>query len=128
MVALSQLRAFVSDVLADWRSLRLADLFYTHRDVTILLLVALLGMSLVAVIVRSAVGRRPGVNQVALPAILHWSGETPLSIVRHGALLLFLAGLPFFVIALSDPYTALTEQEVTFPGRRIAVMIDASSS
>ena len=50
------------------------------------------------------------------------------SIVRHGALLLFLAGLPFFVLALADPYSSLTREDVSFPGRRIALMIDASSS
>src|SRR5207253_4907944 len=43
-------------------------------------------------------------------------------------LLLFLAGLGFFFIALADPYTSITHQEVSFPGRRIAVLIDASSS
>ena len=48
--------------------------------------------------------------------------------MRHGALLLFLAGLPFFVLALADPYSSLTREDVSYPGRRIAVMIDASSS
>jgi len=33
--------------------------------------------------------------------------------------MLALAGLPFFIIALADPRTALTRSETTFPGRRI---------
>ena len=60
--------------------------------------------------------------------MLDWSGGSWTSIVRHGALLLFLAGLPFFVLAFADPYSSLTHEQVSFPGRRIALMIDASSS
>jgi hypothetical protein len=41
---------------------------------------------------------------------------------------LFLLGVPFFALALADPFTAFTRQEVSHPGRRIAVMIDASTS
>ena len=48
--------------------------------------------------------------------------------MRHGALLLFLAGLPFFTLALADPYSSLTREDVSYPGRRICLMIDASSS
>ena len=48
--------------------------------------------------------------------------------MRHGALLLFLAGLPFFVLALADPYSSLTREEVSFPGPPHRLMIDASSS
>jgi Ca-activated chloride channel family protein len=36
--------------------------------------------------------------------------------------------LPFFVLAFADPYSSLTREDVSFPGRRIALMIDASSS
>jgi Ca-activated chloride channel family protein len=43
-------------------------------------------------------------------------------------LVLFLLGLPFFAIALAEPYASLSQQDVSFPGRRIALMIDASSS
>ena len=48
--------------------------------------------------------------------------------LRHAPLLLFLAGLPFFFLALADPYTALVSREASFPGRRIGLMIDASIS
>ena len=39
-----------------------------------------------------------------------------------------LAGLPFFALALADPKTALAREEASYPGRRITLMIDASSS
>ena len=128
MAALEQLSAAARAVLADWRAIRLADLFFAHRNATVLMLVALVGLSLATVVARSALGRRRGRHAVALPAILDWTRATPFSFVRHGAFLLFLAGLPLFALALTDPYTSLLHQEVTFPGRRIAVMIDASSS
>ena len=39
-----------------------------------------------------------------------------------------VAGLPFALLAVADPYTSLTAETVTYPGRRIAIMIDASDS
>jgi Ca-activated chloride channel family protein len=128
MVALERLNAFVREAVAQWDAIRVADLFYPRRGFTLLMLMALVGLALVMLIARSAFGRRQGRHEVALPAILDWTGATRLSFVRHAAFLLFLAGLPFFVLALTDPYTSLTQQETTFPGRRIALMIDASSS
>jgi len=41
---------------------------------------------------------------------------------------LFVAGLPFAVLAVADPYSSLVAENVTYPGRRIALMIDASDS
>jgi hypothetical protein len=43
-------------------------------------------------------------------------------------MLLFVLGLPFFMLALGDPYTSLVSRDVSFPGRRITLLIDASSS
>lgn len=48
--------------------------------------------------------------------------------MRHAPVLLFAAGLPFAVLAMADPYTSLVAENVTYPGRRIALMIDASDS
>jgi Ca-activated chloride channel family protein len=39
-----------------------------------------------------------------------------------------LAGLPLFVLALAEPYITLSEEQLSYPGRRIALLIDASSS
>ena len=47
---------------------------------------------------------------------------------RHLPLALFLFGLPAAVLALADPYSALVVEDVTYPGRRISLMIDASDS
>ena len=128
MVTLAGISAFVRDNLAEWRSVRVADLLFAHRDTARLAVVVVIAVSLAILIARATFARRPGSNRVALPAILPMIRSSPFSFVRHGALLLFLLGLPFFVLALADPYTSLTQQEVSFPGRRIGLLIDASSS
>ena len=128
MVPLTRVPSLLRDAIGDWRNLRTADLLFTHRDVAILAAVALIGLSITIVLSRALARRKAGRTQVALPAVLQWSGRSWIGIVRHGALLLFIAGLPFFVMALADPYSSLTRENVSYPGRRIALMIDASSS
>lgn len=128
MVSVDEINAFLRASVSEWRDVRLAELLFAHRDTARTTAVVLIVVALLALIVRSAVGRRPGRNRVALPAILPIVRSSPLSFIRHAPLLFFLAGLPFFLIALADPYTSLTQREVSFPGRRIGLLIDASSS
>jgi Ca-activated chloride channel family protein len=127
-VSLADLNTLWRNSVTEWRGVRLAELLYTHRDAARMAAIVLIVVSLLALIVRVAIGRRPGRNRVALPALLPIVRSSPLSFVRHAPLLLFLAGLPFFLVALADPFTSLTQQEVSFPGRRIGLLIDASSS
>ena len=77
---------------------------------------------------RSAMLRQRGRTHVALPALLPVMRRSPLALVRHLPLLLFLAGMPFFAIALADPHTGFAREEVSYPGRRIALLVDASTS
>jgi hypothetical protein len=49
-------------------------------------------------------------------------------VVRHGGLIVGLAGVLFFLLALADPRTAFTRQDTAYPGRRISLLLDASSS
>ena len=102
---------------------------FTHRNAARFAVVLLIAVSLGVLILRGrSFARRGGSRRVALPAILPMFRHSPFSFVRHGALLLFLCGLPFFLLAFADPFTSLTQQEVSFPGRRIGLLIDASSS
>ena len=128
MVALEPARDVLREIVNDWTTLRFADLLFARRDAALIAVVVLVGIAVCAVLARSVLRRSPGRHRVALPALLRGTRGSRLSFVRHGALVLFLAGLPFFAVALADPYTSLTHREVSFPGRRIAVMIDASSS
>lgn len=118
----------VRATIADWRGTELADLQLWHRDEARLALLAILGLTLVLLIVRSAIARRPGRHRLALPAVLASFARSRASFLLHLPLVLFLLGLPGFALALADPYTALVQRDVSYPGRRICLMIDASSS
>jgi VWA domain-containing protein len=128
VVPLTQVPAALRETVMEWRNTRAASLLFTHRDTAILAVVALIGLCFTILVGRALTRKKAGRTQVALPAVLDWSGGSWSALVRHGALLLFLAGLPFFTLALADPYSSLTREDVSFPGRRIALMIDASSS
>jgi len=128
VVPLSSVPIAARRAILDWRNLRLSDLLFPHRDIAVLALVVLAGAAVAVLVMRTISSRKAGRTQIALPAVLDPGRGSWLSIGRHGTLLLFLAGLAFFSVALADPYSALTHQEVSFPGRRIALMIDASSS
>jgi von Willebrand factor type A domain len=128
VVPLTQVPAALRETVMEWRNTRAASLLFTHRETAILAVVALIGLCFTILVGRALTRKKAGRTQVALPAILDWSGGSWTALVRHGALLLFLAGLPFFTLALADPYSSLTREDVSFPGRRIALMIDASSS
>lgn len=122
------LRAFADNALSKWRSLVLDDLQFWHRTDAHLLLVALLGLTFVLLLARSVLRRRPGRHRVVLPALLASMPRSRGSSFLHIPALFFVIGLAFFAIAFADPYSALVRREVSFPGRRICLMVDASTS
>lgn len=122
------LSAIVASVAVEWRALDLPGLHFWQRDTAQLVLIALVTLAALTLLVRAAMTRKPGRREVILPAILRGSSSARLSWVRHAPVVLFVAGLPFAVLALADPYTSLVAENVTYPGRRIALMIDASDS
>ncbi len=128
MGALTALGQALRGAIAEWDLVRLEDLQFARADTARLLLLGFLGLALLVWLARM-MGRRgrPG-GRIALPALLSWVRPARWSFVRHGALLLALAGLPFFALALADPRTAMVQREALYPGRRISLMIDASSS
>lgn len=131
MVPITQVPSLIRDTVLEWRNTRAATLLFAHRDTAVLTIIVLIGVCGTLLAARALTRRTAGRTQVALPAVLKWSGGSSIlstSFIRHGALLLFLAGLPFFVMALADPFSSITREDVSFPGRRIALMIDASSS
>ena len=128
MVSLAEIIAFLRDAATEWRNLRVAELLFGNRDVARLTLMILFGGSAVVLLARSLFGGGPARGRIALPAVLPVIGSSPFSFVRYTPVLLFLLGLPFFILALADPFTRLTTEEVSFPGRRIGLLVDASSS
>jgi hypothetical protein len=121
------LSSITASVGADWQALRLSDLQFWQRDFAQLVILALVASAVVVLMIRAATIRRPGRHHVVLPAILR-AAPARLSWTRHIPVVLFGVGLPFAVLAVADPYTSLVAENVTYPGRRIALMIDASDS
>ena len=114
----------------EWLRIRFADLQFGQAHATLLVFVVLLASALILLLARSARGRGIGRASVALPAIvpsMRWSPSSSSS-VRHLPLVLFVAGVPLFAVALADPQTGFIQEEVSYPGRRIALLVDASTS
>ncbi|HEY6361821.1 MAG TPA: vWA domain-containing protein [Vicinamibacterales bacterium] len=128
MGTLTEIARLVASLWTEWQQVTVADLRFLRADTARLSLVALIGLAVAMLALRSTIRRRSGEQRVALPAILASLQPTSLAFVRHVPLLLVMAGLPWLVLALADPYSVLRQRQETFPGRRICLMIDASSS
>jgi Ca-activated chloride channel family protein len=105
-----------------------SGLTFGQRDLTITILMALAGISAGLLILGRALRRSPGRDTVAVPALLLRARGSRLGLLRHLPLVLLTAGLPFLAVALADPHVTRAAEEVSYPGRRIALLIDASSS
>jgi Ca-activated chloride channel homolog len=125
---LENLIALIRQTVLDASRLRFQDLQFARADAARLVCLALVGLGAAALLARALAARRPEQGRLAFPALLAFARASRWSGSRHGALALALAGLACFAIALADPVTALVRRETTYPGRRISLMIDASSS
>jgi hypothetical protein len=124
---IAALRTLARSNYTEWRSLRLNELQFWHRDEARLLLTVVVAVSLVVLVLRLALSRRDR-NRIMLPAVPAFLRRSRTGFLLQAPLVLFLAGLPFFVLSVADPYTALVSGDVSYPGRRIALLIDASTS
>jgi hypothetical protein len=106
----------------------LEDLQFWHRSEARLAFFWFLGLTLLLLVIRSLLKRVPGRHRIVVPAILGAMPRSRASFLLHAPLSLFMLGVPFFFVALADPYSALVSREVSFPGRRICMMVDASTS
>ncbi|MGE3274548.1 MAG: hypothetical protein AB7O67_05515 [Vicinamibacterales bacterium] len=114
--------------LAGWSEIDLSRLLFLESANARVAMVAVAGLALAVLLVRGLILARPGRGRLAMPALASRFGGSPAALLRHGALVAALAGLPFLALAASDPRTPITHDDVTYPGRRISLMIDASSS
>ena len=129
MGTLNALIELVGRTLTEWRTDGLVGSLVFGAREWALLAAAIFGVvAAVALVIRSVRGRLPGRTAIALPAILPRLRWPPFAVIRHAPFVLFLTGLPFFCLALADPYSSLSSKQVSYPGRRIAVIMDASLS
>jgi len=127
MNRLAALESLLRARVEEWQALSVQDLQFWHRDEARLALVGLALLVIVLLATRLALSA-PIRRGVGLPAILARFRRPHFSALRHAPFLLVLAGIPFAVLALADPYSALVREDAVFPGRRISIMIDASTS
>jgi hypothetical protein len=120
--------AIVRELFAEWSRLRWAELAFDRREAAILVALAGVGIALVTLMVRLLRGNASQRQAVALPAMLLTFRRSGFRGARHLPLACFLAGLCLFALALADPFTRLLREEVSYPGRRIAMFVDASGS
>jgi hypothetical protein len=125
---MSDVRQAIGAWIADWSAVSLDQLQFWHRDTARLALIGLLMLTLLALAWRWAFGRRPSRLAIALPALLAKRRGIGGAWIRHTPFVPLAAGVPLFLLALADPYSALVKDEVAYPGRRISLMIDASIS
>ena len=128
MMSLDSLRALVDTLAAEWRDVRVDGLQFVHRSEARLVLIALIGLTVIILLARTLRGRQLGRHSVVLPALLRAMPGSRASFLRHAPVPMFVAGLAFFTIAFADPYSPLVRREASFPGRRICLMVDASTS
>ena len=128
MVPLIPLLDTLRGAFAEWNRIRWVDLHFAEGATATLVFLALLATAVLLVMARSIRSRVSPRRHVALPALLPVVRRSRMAVTRHGAFLLFLAGVPFFAVALADPTTAFQRDEVSYLGRRIAVLVDASTS
>lgn len=128
MGALNAAAELFAGIVTESRGVRLLELRFWHGDTARLVLIAVVALALALVALRSTLFRRSSRHRIGLPAILSSLPGSSWSFVRHSPVVLMAAGLPLFALAVADPYSALTQRQELFPGRRICIMLDASSS
>lgn len=131
MGTLNALIELVGRTLGQWRSSGIGDLAFNARNAALLATALMAVIAATVLVWRALRGRLPGRTAIALPAVLPLSVtrlRSPIAFVRHAPFVLFLAGLPFFCLALADPHSSLSAHQTSYPGRRIAVIMDASLS
>ena len=105
-----------------------SELQFAAPRPALLIFIVLLAIAALALIVQRGAEPAARAACTCLPGARPSFAESPLAGLRHLPMLLFVAGLPLFAIALADPYTGFTHEEVSRPGRRIALLVDASGS
>ena len=125
---LAALRELAQTLVADWRAMAADGVQFAFRENPLLAAIGIAGLALVVLAVRVSFGARPTKDTVAVPALFGAARSSRLAWTRHLPIVLAGLGLPLALLALAEPFTALVSNTVTYPGRRIAVMIDASDS
>ena len=137
---MDQILITIRTTLDELLRLRWNELQFGEARNALLLFTVLAGVAIVTLLLRYVLTRRRSGDAIAhraaaqagaavvLPAIVPGMRRSTWSIVRYLPMLVFLAGVPFFALAIADPHTGFAQEDVSYPGRRIALLVDASTS
>jgi Ca-activated chloride channel family protein len=125
---LTDLFVLIRQTAAEGLQIRWSQLAFDAKGAALLVLAVLAAVTLLRRIVLALRGSRAGRTHIAVPAILPALGRSRAAWVRHTPFVLFVLGIPLFVVAFADPLTAFSREDISYPGRRIAIMVDASAS
>ena len=130
MAAVGEFFALVGRTLSELTDLSDGAVALLQRDTARLVYALLVGVCLALLVFRKMRRPRAGEGRLVLPAVFGSAmfPKNHAASVRHVAYGLFLLGVIAFAFALADPHTALVEDEASYPGHRITMMIDASLS
>ena len=123
MGALTDLREALVALIVEARGLDVGSLMFSAEGTARLGAIALLGVAAGVLLLRMLTRRTTGRGRLALPSLIEWARPSRITLLRHGALVCALAGIPFFALALADPKTALMQEQASYPGRRITLML-----
>ncbi len=131
MAAIARVVAAIGATVEELIELCMAGLYgpsleFTRLNAARTFAILFVGLVLSGVLLRALLRHRR--RRVLVPALLPGLAMGRGAILRHGALVLALAGIAFFAVAFGDPRTSLMRQDTSHPGRRIAILLDASSS
>ena len=137
---MDQILITIRTTLDELLRLRWNELQFGEARNALLLFTVLAGVAIVTLLLRYVLTRRRSGDAIAhraaaqagaavvLPAIVPGMRRSTWSIVRYLPMLVFLAGVPSFALAIADPHTGFAQEDVSYPGRRIALLVDASTS
>lgn len=128
MGTLRELSTAIRGTFTEWIQLAGIDLQLAQVSTAMLVAVILIAAAILMLLSRGVQVRKAGRTHVALPAILPVIRRSSLAGARHLAFALFVVGIPLFGVALADPRISAVREEVTRPGRRVAILVDGSGS
>jgi len=128
MLPFRELLIALRETLDEWLRIKWSDLQFSEARTALLVFIVLCATAVILFVARTLHRRRAGRSHLVIPALVPMMRSSPAALVRHAPLVLFLAGVPCFAVALADPHTGFAQEEVSYPGRRIALLVDASTS
>jgi von Willebrand factor type A domain len=128
MTSLADLWAAINGTLVELQQIDFDELEFGEGHAALIATGLALALTVSLMLLRYGMRSRSPRHFVSLPAVLPIMKRSQFSSLRHGAMVPFMLGVPFFAVGLADPYISFVQEDVSHSGHRIALMIDASTS